>query len=578
VFHFFFCLCGGARLFSIEKRISGHSRRLVMNEYRIVGRLTSGSFGSVFKCVRKSDGAVFVLKRVPLASVGQDTRDSSLMEVELMKQLHHPHVVAYRDSFMFNQTDLCIVMDYYKGGDLGDAIRKATDERKAFTEHTVMHWFVQMALALHYLHSHRIVHRDLKTQNVFLNAERGELAVGDFGVAQVPSGETAAAAGPSTGTPLYMAPEVLQGHPSTFKSDVWSLGCILYELMALRHPFHASDISGLVIKVMRGEYSPVPPMYDGRIARLVDQMLERDPRRRPLIDEILSTPLLRGFLGSYAAVRAPRGPPQSSDEMIIRKQLHAFGAPAGVVSNSRATLEPSPSRPHATPQRQRLDGQGHQWSEAQRDASPSVSPSHYAVTQSSGVSSSRLTLANAQPPPHLTQVPLSNQSNVEDMRTKTLREIEAEVVRLRQLVGEQPGVLVSPQPRRQGHPSYFYPLPENAVRGLSTSPQPDGLQTSPAVLSTSNPVTSPARRSNLTEVQHRNKLHRTCVTALGAKTYGQIYAYYSAVPTQLRDPQRVVNMVQDRSLWAILPMVDEVVQLDNSWDRPLPQHQQQAVH
>jgi hypothetical protein len=206
--------------------------------------------------------------------------------------------------------------------------------------------------------------------------------------------------------------------------------------------------------------------------------------------------------------------------------------------------------------------------------------SHYAVTQSSGVSSSsRLAMANV-PPAHLP-------SNIDDMRSKSLREIEAEVIRLRQLVvaqhdgskdhiSEQGTTSVSPQPPRRlrgapqaGHSSYYtaasqQPLstPGVDIVGRRLSPQPD-LQ----VFGHAN------ARGNLTDVQHRHKLQTTCVTALGAKTYSQIYAYYSSVPTQLRDPQRVVNIVQDRSLWAILPMVDEVVQLDRSRVHPTPRQQ-----
>ena len=563
-----------------------------MNEYRIIDKLTSGSFGSVFKCVRKSDGTTLVLKRIPLTSLSPDTRDSSLLEVELMQQLHHPYIVKYRDSFVFNQTDLCIVMDFYPCGDLGDAVRKASDDHRPFTEQIIMQWFVQIALALHYLHSHRIVHRDLKTQNVFLDANR-DVAVGDFGVAQIPDGEKATAAGPSTGTPLYMAPEVLQGHPSTLKSDVWSLGCILYEMLSLRHPFHASDISGLVIKVMRGAYSPVPSIYDCRIARLVDQMLERDPRRRPLIDEILASPVMRGFLASVAAVRGPHGNP-SSGEAMLRKQLMAFGAHAGPLPYGQGVAlgaKGSGAYQAVSPQQgangaQLVSPQRHEVA-APSNTSPSVSPAPPGVQ---GLS--RQQKATVVPPAHLTKM-----SNVDDMRAKTLFEIETEVLRLRQLVqpddplparpsgqlhaspqhgSVQPGWLPSSPQGYQSQPStYHEPAGANDRRQQSpqSSRQSDWAVRSPSKFVASNPAASPGRKTNLSDVQHRNKLHSTCVSALGAKAYGQIYAYYYAVPSQLRDPQRVVHMVQDRALWPILPMVDEVVKLDeaNSVDLSIDQ-------
>ena len=360
---------------------------------------------------------------------------------------------------------------------------------------------------------------------------------------------------------------------------------------------------------MRGEYSPVPPSFDGRIARLVDQMLERDPRRRPLIDEILTTPVVRSFLGSYASVRVPRGPPQSSEEVMLRQQLHAFGV-ANTVNHSCATLSAPPSstsvgvpehsptsRGKPTPSLASPPVPRMRQSQpilVPPDSPPSVSPSYYVGTQSSGVSSARLQ-SQSQVPAHLqAEARHLEPSNVDDMRDKTVNEIENEVKRLRRLVqiemaqtggtatpprhhfGAQPAQ-VSPQmvrtqplnqpPRRHGPDQKMQAPPPASYFNPRESPQ---LVRSPAgaaaAMALSNPSVSPTRRSALAEAQHRNKLHSTCVNALGAKAYGQIYAYYSAVPSQLRDPQRVVNMVQDRSLWPILPMVDEVVQWDNSID------------
>jgi serine/threonine protein kinase len=203
-----------------------------MNQYRILERLSSGSFGTVFKIVRVTDGKILVMKRIPMENLDDHARAAATMEVELMKQLNHPCIVSHRDAFLFNHTDMCIVMDFYEGGDLAAAIHRAAESNRPFSEQQIMLWFVQMSLALHYLHSHRIVHRDLKTHNVFLDAATGQVAVGDFGVAKIldsgGSSHPVDATKKTTGTPLYMAPEVLQGNPGTFKSDMWSLGCVLY--------------------------------------------------------------------------------------------------------------------------------------------------------------------------------------------------------------------------------------------------------------------------------------------------------------------------------------------------------------
>lgn len=317
-----------------------------MNQYRITERLSSGSFGVVFKAVRLVDNRVFVLKRIPLAELDEHARSSAMHEVELMKQLHHPHIVQHRDAFLFNNEDLCIVMDYYGGGDLAQTVQRTSEGPRSasdnfdpldpsgenlvpahhyLSEQRVMLWFVEIGLAIHYLHSHRIVHRDLKTHNIFVNTANGEVAVGDFGVARIAETLHHTHLNPtSTGTPLYMAPEVLHGSHATFKSDVWALGCILYELLALRHPFASTDLSGLIIKVSKGEFPPLPRHYSKSIQKLVEKMLERDPKKRPLIDEILMMPFVKGFIRTYLSIRVPLEHHESLSEKMLRKQLSAL--------------------------------------------------------------------------------------------------------------------------------------------------------------------------------------------------------------------------------------------------------------
>ena len=124
---------------------------------------------------------------------------------------------------------LCIVTSFCTGGDLASAIRGMKAAGKTFAGEVVVVWLMQLASALSYIHSRKILHRDLKTQNVFLNADTGVLRLGDFGLARVldRSHELATTV---TGTPYYMSPEALSNEPYSFKSDMWSLGCVVYEL------------------------------------------------------------------------------------------------------------------------------------------------------------------------------------------------------------------------------------------------------------------------------------------------------------------------------------------------------------
>jgi len=150
--------------------------------------------------------------------------------------------------------------------------------------------FLQMASGLHYIHTQRILHRDMKSANVFLCAG-GKVKIGDLGVARV-LGTNTAFARSLVGTPYYLSPELCEDKPYNEKSDVWALGCILYEMLTLRHPFDASNQGALILKIVQGKYPPVDrSRYSHGVRKLVDALLQRDQRRRPTCLQILSSPV-----------------------------------------------------------------------------------------------------------------------------------------------------------------------------------------------------------------------------------------------------------------------------------------------
>lgn len=120
--------------------------------------------------------------------------------------------------------------------------------------------------------------------------------LGDFGIARVLD-RTVDMAQTSIGTPLYMSPETVGNRPYNFKSDIWALGCILYEIASLHHPFNARDLRGLFVKIMRGAYSPIPFNYSTRLRQLVAKLLTTNPQRRPDADDILRY----GFVSKYCS-------------------------------------------------------------------------------------------------------------------------------------------------------------------------------------------------------------------------------------------------------------------------------------
>lgn len=179
-------------------------------------------------------------------------------------------------------------MDFCEGGELAKQIRRARRNHQRIPEEQILRWFTQAMLSLKYIHDKHILHRDLKPANFFLT-KTGSLKMGDFGIAKSMAC-TIAFAKTRIGTPYYLSPEVCQEKPYAWPSDMWSMGCILYEMCALQVPFDAHSISGLVQKICYGPLPIVPDSYSDFLRRLCRQLLDRDPKKRPSADEVLQLP------------------------------------------------------------------------------------------------------------------------------------------------------------------------------------------------------------------------------------------------------------------------------------------------
>lgn len=254
----------------------------------------------------------FVVKKIPMELLSAKEKDQSFREVELLAKLKHPNVVEYNESFEVDNV-LHIVMAYCDGGDLADKIKEQqkvreqlrrldndpTDSRGYFPISQVLDWFVQMAMAIKYLHEQRVLHRDLKTSNVFLTTEN-VVKLGDFGIAKTLD-STLDQAQTVVGTPYYMSPEVCESKPYSYASDVWSLGCVLYEMLALRHAFDAPNILTLILKIVQQDFAPVPPHYDTEVSSLLRMLLDKNPERRPSMEEIFAMPYIRHHMQGLVA-------------------------------------------------------------------------------------------------------------------------------------------------------------------------------------------------------------------------------------------------------------------------------------
>ncbi|XP_039221471.1 serine/threonine-protein kinase Nek8 isoform X4 [Crotalus tigris] len=266
---------------------------------RVVGR---GAFGIVHLCLRRLDQKLVILKQIPVEQMTKDERLAAQNECQVLKLLHHPHIIEYYENFLEDKA-LMIAMEYAPGGTLAEFIHKRGNS--LLDEETILHFFAQILLALHHVHAKQILHRDLKTQNILLDKHHTMVKIGDFGISKILSSKSKAYT--VVGTPCYISPELCEGKPYNQKSDIWALGCVLYELASLKRAFEAANLPALVLKIMSGTFAPISDRYSPELRQLILSLLNLDPSKRPPLNEIMAEALcVRPLLDLYTDVGSVR--------------------------------------------------------------------------------------------------------------------------------------------------------------------------------------------------------------------------------------------------------------------------------
>ena len=276
---------------------------------RMLGR---GAFGEAFVVERQSDKKILAAKVMDLSSMSQKDRKYAYTEIRCLASCSHFGVIGYVEDIVMDEKRMVIIMEYADGGDLHNYIKKG---KSVLSERAAGLYFVQLMLAINHIHDRRMIHRDIKSANLFLT-KGGLMKIGDFGFSQVYDQTVSnPVAHTFLGTPYYLAPEMWMQCRYGKKADIWACGIVLYELLTMKRPFQGSNMATLKEKVLSGTFE-VPPNISREMAELLVSMLQQSPEKRPTSKAVLRTPLMQHYM-QLLKTSAEKNPEIDDDTKVL---------------------------------------------------------------------------------------------------------------------------------------------------------------------------------------------------------------------------------------------------------------------
>ena len=258
---------------------------------KMIGR---GSFAKVYRVINKNNKQVYAIKKLKISEINKLGPKYIVNEIKFLASHNCQNIINYQTVFL-DADFIYIVMQYAQKGDILQIIKKHKINNTKLTEKEILHYFIQICFALQYLHKNNIIHRDIKSSNIFIDSSNS-IKIGDFGIIKIMQNYMMYA-NTLIGTPLYMSPEIYKNERYNTKTDIWSLGCILYEMMTLTQPFTANNIHDLKYKIFSGKYNLTEiNKYSNELKQLLKTLLSTNSYIRPSIDNILTSNYIKNYI------------------------------------------------------------------------------------------------------------------------------------------------------------------------------------------------------------------------------------------------------------------------------------------
>lgn len=256
-----------------------------MENYIILKELGKGAFSTVYKVLRKETKIIYAMKSINMTDLSEKEKENSINEIRILASIDSKFIVSYIEAFYSNEMNtLNIVMEYCDNKDLENLIEEQRKGKSVgIQEREIWNYLYQIVVGVKCLHDNQILHRDIKSANILLNSN-GDVKIGDLNVSKLLK---IGMLQTQTGTPYYASPEVWRDMPYDYKSDVWSIGCVLYEMCNLCPPFKGATLQEVYKKVCKGVFPPISRLYSKELSSLIGVLLKVNPNERPTVNGIL---------------------------------------------------------------------------------------------------------------------------------------------------------------------------------------------------------------------------------------------------------------------------------------------------